>query len=367
MRICLVSDCYAPRVGGIETQVRSLARHLATLGHEVLVVTATGDGRGVGVHRDIERGVRVWRLVAPIPFGAPVNPWAGRHLAAAIRGADVVHVHHGMISPFASHGASLATRLGRPTVITWHCLLAGVRPIYHRLVPLRSWARRGAVLSAVSAVAARQVDDALGGWGSTRVIPNGADLAPWRAVAQARPRTRSHTGLRVVSAMRLASRKRPEVLARIAAQVRERGGPPVTMDVFGAGPLGPRLARSPGLRVRGAVSQERLRVAYADADVYLSPVIHEAFGLAALEARAAGLVVLARAQSGISEFITDGVDGILAEDDDALIETLDWLRRAPAELRRLLDGARAAPPYDWADVGERVLEAYRLAGVGARA
>ena len=45
MRIVHVSDCFAPRTGGIETQVGDLARHQARAGHEVHVLTATlGDG-----------------------------------------------------------------------------------------------------------------------------------------------------------------------------------------------------------------------------------------------------------------------------------------------------------------------------------
>ena len=41
MRILHVSDCYAPRTGGIETQVRDLARAQAAQGHDVHVLTAT--------------------------------------------------------------------------------------------------------------------------------------------------------------------------------------------------------------------------------------------------------------------------------------------------------------------------------------
>src|SRR5699024_2559536 len=41
MRIVHVSDAYAPRVGGMETQVRSLAEQQARAGHEVYVLTAT--------------------------------------------------------------------------------------------------------------------------------------------------------------------------------------------------------------------------------------------------------------------------------------------------------------------------------------
>ena len=70
-----MSDCYAPRTGGIETQVRDLARAQVRAGHEVHVLTATPGphGEGGGVVED-DDGVRVHRLGTHMPFGLPVNP-----------------------------------------------------------------------------------------------------------------------------------------------------------------------------------------------------------------------------------------------------------------------------------------------------
>jgi len=45
MRVLIVSDCYAPRLGGIETQVRDLARNLRLAGHEPAVVTEIRAGK----------------------------------------------------------------------------------------------------------------------------------------------------------------------------------------------------------------------------------------------------------------------------------------------------------------------------------
>src|ERR1700726_4568638 len=41
MRIAHVSDCYLPRLGGIELQVHDLAERQAAAGHEVTVITTT--------------------------------------------------------------------------------------------------------------------------------------------------------------------------------------------------------------------------------------------------------------------------------------------------------------------------------------
>ena len=42
VKVALLSDCYLPRLGGIEVQVHDLAHHLTRAGHTVEVFTATG-------------------------------------------------------------------------------------------------------------------------------------------------------------------------------------------------------------------------------------------------------------------------------------------------------------------------------------
>jgi hypothetical protein len=68
VRIVHISDCYPPRLGGIETQVRALAVRQAAAGHDVHVITATP---GEVVRRGTEQldGVTVTtvRLPADLP------------------------------------------------------------------------------------------------------------------------------------------------------------------------------------------------------------------------------------------------------------------------------------------------------------
>ena len=72
MKIALISDCYVPRLGGIEMQVHDLARHLQNAGHEVVVITTTAGPTVVD-------GVRVHRIDAPLlPFDIPFTPKAFR-------------------------------------------------------------------------------------------------------------------------------------------------------------------------------------------------------------------------------------------------------------------------------------------------
>src|SRR5690625_5108097 len=140
MRIVHVSDCFAPRVGGIESQVQELGIEQARAGHAVHVLTATAQDPdetppGISRHRYSETisGVRVHRLASPAMLGVPVHP-RGRSLitrALVLIEPDVVHVYAGLISPFVYLGwmaavdQSLnATIAEQVIVVTVCCVLA---------------------------------------------------------------------------------------------------------------------------------------------------------------------------------------------------------------------------------------------------
>ena len=165
VRIVHVSDCFAPRTGGIESQVGDLAARQVAAGHEVHVLTATlGAGGERGGVVDVEHGVHVHRLGARLPFDLPVNPVGPRLLRAALRQLrpDVVHVHAGVLSPFAYDGARIAIDSGLPTAITWHCMLDGVVGALRTAVSRTRWQRTPAALSAVSHAAAARVREVFG-------------------------------------------------------------------------------------------------------------------------------------------------------------------------------------------------------------
>ena len=66
-----------------------------------------------------------------------------------------------------------------------------------------------------------------------------------------------------------------------------------------------------GRRVRFLGKQDHVERLLPQADVLLLPSEHEAFGLAALEAMACGVVPVATRTGGVGELITDGEDGFL--------------------------------------------------------
>lgn len=327
MRILHVSDCYAPRTGGIESQVRDLSRQQVLAGHEVHVLTATlgADGARGGVVEDDE-GVAVHRLGIRLPLNVPWNPAATGRMRTVMRGVapDVVHVHAGVVSPFAYDGARVALREGLPLAITWHCMLDGAVPAM-RLFARPRWRGADVALSAVSSAAAERVAAVFGG--PVGVVPNGVNLEVWQPSG---PPPSVDGPLRCVATMRLAPRKRGlALLGLVEDAVGQLEPGRLRLDVIGDGPQRGAMTRriqrrglGDVVRLRGRLERPQVRAAYDDADVFVAPAALEAFGIAALEARAAGLVVVARKGTGIAEFVTDGLDGLLVDDDHSMARAL---------------------------------------------
>ena len=363
MRIALISDCYVPRLGGIEIQMHDLARHLPATGHEVVVVTPTPGP-------EVVDGVRVRRLDVPLlPFDIPFTRKAFRLTARALaeERIDVAHFHAGIASPLAYGAARAAQRAGIPTVITVHCMWSYATPLFALLDVVGRWSRWPVVHSSVSDVAARPIRRIVRGRADVLVLPNGIENDAWTV-----DRAPSRPGqVTFVSVMRLAPRKRPLHLLRMFTDVveRTRDVAEVRLIIIGDGPERPQLEKyvhTHGLTDRvdmvGRRTRDEIRGIFSDADVFVAPANLESFGIAALEARCAGLPVVAKARTGIREFVTHEREGLLADSDRDMVSQLtrvvvdDRLRARMSEHNRTVPSS-----VDWKDVVDRNVEAYRLA------
>ncbi len=382
MRVALLSDCYPPRLGGIEVQVHDLAHRLTAAGHDVEVVTATvGPGGEAGGDRTEEDGVPVHRFAVPLPaiggLPIPVNPLAHRRLAELLaRGRfDVAHAHMGVVSPFAFDLVGLALHAGLPTAVTWHCVVDSSAPVHRLLGYAARWARDGAALSAVSTMAADRVSTIAEG-SPVAVLHNGIDVDHWRAPTERDGRgrwgTTGHEGgtVRVVSAQRMVLRKRPLALLHVLRRARVLAPASVRLEavIVGDGPQRRRMQawlRARGLdwiRLPGRVTRDELRDLHWGSDIYLTAARLEAFGIAALEARTAGLPVVALAGTGADDFIEHEVSGLLADDDRELAGQLARIIRDSKLRQQVAAHNRLVPPAAaWPAVVDATLAEYQRA------
>jgi len=352
VKIALVCDWYAPRLGGIETQLSDLAATLRARGHEVHVVTATPGPIARGVHRLAVPLVPGWRVAGSR------RALDALHALFARESYDVIHAHS-LYSPLAHAATYLGRLIGVPSILTSHSLVDRASALLLRaFVP--DWAAWPARLSAVGSLAAAELER-MSGRGDVALLPNGIDAARFAAP----PRLASET-ITIASVLRLHARKRPLALVRALPDVLRRAQAHcldrrVRLVLCGDGPLAGavraeavRLGVADHVELRGAVARDAIPAILAAADLFALPSVNEAFGIVALEARAAGLPVVAMRAGGAAELIEHGRDGLLAEDDDELAAQLGTLVVDHALRRRMHEAApRRLERYAWSAVAAR--------------
>lgn len=362
MKIAHVSDFYLPRLGGIETHVSDLTELQRAQGHDVQVMTSTPGLEGPHVHRVTQAFRRPHAL----------HPLAVRAGMGTLRDLDVdiVHAHLGVASPLAFFLARAAARDGIPTLVTVHSMWAGVGPIMSTMDALGGWSTLPITWSAVSEAAAAPVRRLLPPGTQIRVLANGIDQDRWRLPAAAvRPGE-----LVLGSVMRLAWRKRPLALLRIVRRAQmtlERLGDKTRLRLLVAGD-GPRQeameaylrrhAMTDWVTLLGRLDRQEVRHVLGASHVFLAPADLESFGIAALEARCVGLPVLAKADSGVSEFIRHEREGLLCGSDDDMADAVVRLARDhELRLRIALHNRTADCPAGWETLLQKTEAAYASA------
>ena len=175
------------------------------------------------------------------------------------------------------------------------------------------------------------------------VIPNGIDTDFWASA----PPAQSSGPARLVMAATLDKRKDHATLLRAVADLRDRGRH-ITCELLGDGPMRGRL-QSLATRLRiaelvtfaGDADRQAVRDAFGHAAIVCHTARTESFGLAAVEAMAAGRAVVAADAVGIGEIVTHNQTGLLVEPGHyrAFADAIERLLGDPSLAARL---ARAA-------------------------
>jgi glycosyltransferase involved in cell wall biosynthesis len=332
MRVLHLTRDLPPRhLGGISTAVGGLVRASQRAGLAVAALSfdawrPTRIGATEPCEPAVEDGADVLRLTHL------------DHLAAARAFArdcrpDLLHVHHGMLWPFA---ASLREALGVPAVKTVHVVQREMNALRDSTEQTRSLSGQEAALAAADRiiVPSRAAAAALAPYGGSvaarlRVAPHGIDDSPAaRASVAARERLDDYAPLLAVG--RFDHVKGTGELFDMLLRVLSHIGS-VKAVVVGGVPANLRAELQwrrrweeqapPRLRDRvrftGWLEPEAVAAEYAAASVVVVPSRFETFGLTALEAMLFGVPVVATPAGGLPEVVENGVAGLVAAYADA--------------------------------------------------
>ena len=371
MKILLTTDTWTPTINGVVTSAVTLRAALSAQGHEVRVLTLSGDSHtytqdGVTYLGSLDAG-----MVYP---GARLRAPALNH---AIRDLidwcpDIVHSQC-EFSTFAP-ARRIAHAVDAPLIHTYHTVYEDYT---HYFSPSRSMGRKMAALftrmicAYCDAVIAPtpKISRLLAGYGvrcPVQIIPTGLDLQRF-AVPQD-PALRRRLGLPdhktvLLSLGRLAKEKNTaELIAAMPAL------PDAVLLIVGDGPERAALEQQAQIlhvadRVifTGAVPPAEVPRYYALGDVFVSASTSEAQGLTYIEAMAAGLPLLCRADPCLEALVRAGETG--------------WAYHTPAELAALAaalpkgaqlavlrqNARRAVQPYTKEQFGLAVARLYAAA------
>lgn len=364
IRVALIASSFIPHVGGVETHVAEVARMLSDRGHAVEVWT-------------VRRGMRSAR-----PFPVPVRylpaPLPARSLDGLIRTVwslprawrewkrvhqrfrpDVLSVQ--CFGPNGLYASALHRAFGTPLVISAHGeTLGDDTGAYARSALLRHGLRRGIErAAAVTAPSSYVLDDLRKTFGlateSGEIVANGVQLDD-RVRAPDTPRERL-----VLAVGRLGRMKGFDLLIDAFARIGLDG---VRLEIIGGGRERDRLQTQierRGLGGRVTLAGEKNPAAVAqrmgEAAVVVVPSRSESFGIVSLEAWRGGAALVMTSRGGATEFVRDGLDGVLVDPEDtaALAAVIGRLMTDEPLRRRLAEaGAARVGEFGW----ERVAAAY---------
>lgn len=408
-RLIHICPRYRPARGGVETVFERLCEHFAGMGHEVEVWTTdalTVRGLTVGGEplaepaTEVLRGVRVRRFPARrwpaqrvvrtvahlLPAGrqwhantlrwTPWVPALDRACAVESRAVDVVHAAGLPYSSLLLAGERLASRTRARLVMSpfTHVAAAGAGAALMRRAYLSPFNLR--ILAAANIVVAQTDDE------RETLVQAGLKRDAVQVIGLGVDVERVSGGDRAAQRRRWGVPDDVMVIGHLANKSRDKG----TLDLLEAMPA--VWARHPDVRVvlagtsmpsymahvarrpldlrvidLGPLGDDAHRDFLAAIDVFALPSYVESFGLAALEAAAAGAAVVVYAHGGPAAIWHDEVDGRLvpAGDIAALGTTLAALcADGPTRQRLAVAGGALAAAFTWNRVLLRAGEAYGL-------
>lgn len=357
---------YYPVIGGLETWTQNIAEGIAlrygsrhgrgspeAAGQaEIFVVTTRVDDQP---QNEVKNGVKIFRTslfnLADLSYSSPIfifgaMPFIFLKSLFLVRTHKVDLLHcQGFLS--ACMGYCISKITGISYIVT-------VQRMESSNFAKKIAYKNAAVCIAVSSAVKKYFEGIR--CKNIEVIPNGVDLKRFENLKR-----QSHEGFFVMTVARLEKVKGVEYLIRAFARPGLLGRSGLKLLVIGDGSerknlenLTEELDLEEKVKFLGQIPPEGIPEYLTMADCFVLPSLKEGFGIAVLEAMAAGVPVVASRVGGILDIIEDGKTGLLVEPGNP-----EAMTRAISEIysgRKFykIDFKK----YDWQNIAERVFKIY---------
>ncbi|MBF0532924.1 MAG: glycosyltransferase [Candidatus Omnitrophica bacterium] len=357
MKILMMTNTYAPMVGGIEESIRSFTSEFERLGHEVVIVApqcADAPPDEVGVVR--LRAIQHFNH-SDFSMALPMSSLLPELMKTFM--PDIVHSHH----PFwmGDIALRLCSQNRIPLVFTYHTMFEQhmhYLPIQNEgikrfIVELFSGYANLANQVVVPSASVRAILLERGVKAPMAVVPTGVDLNRFaRGEGQVIRRRLGIPDNAVVigTVGRLAVEKNLEFLSRCIAGYLKADSRAHFL-VAGEGPLLAKMKNIFGeagvqkrLHCAGVLKDQDLVDGYHAMQVFAFASLSETQGIVLTEAMAVGVPVVAIDAPGVREVVKDGYNGrlLFEENEKNFREALYWcLNQSPGQFAQLRQNARA--------------------------
>jgi glycosyltransferase involved in cell wall biosynthesis len=316
--ICISSQEYPPRVGGVGVAAQRLARHLVAAGYRVHVVTPfdgpDGDGR---VERTDENGVITHRLYDDFA----TNPNAGfafRKLIAELDDDVGFDLFHGFFLTAVYPCVSVAARHSRvrPVIasIRGSDALTLLDQPYLRASMIPAL-RKATWITSVNQLYLDRVGEEVDVRGRSSVIRNGivapAESAPWQPADANRGVVGTVGQFRRVKDIPLLVRGYAATSRELRSRLLLAGYFDDREEETWTETLIDELGLRGEVEIAGRFANADVGLLLRRMNVYVQSSAYEGLPNALLEAASAGVPLIATAVGGMAEVISDGENGLL--------------------------------------------------------
>ncbi|GIU71708.1 MAG: N-acetylglucosaminyl-phosphatidylinositol biosynthetic protein Spt14 [Candidatus Nitrosocaldaceae archaeon] len=357
MHITFVVQRYYPYIGGVETHVKMISEILAKHGYVVKVFTT--DPSNKLEKEDVINDVYIRRFRSFAPKEAYYIPTLEFYNAIKNHSTDIVHAH--TIQAFPLLYAALAKNDRWRFVITphYHGPATLVRSILFALyTPLIKHAiKKADKIISVSNYEQRVLISKFGVETNKIVyIPNGLNLEELTRYK----RSKNDDTFNILFVGRFEKYKNAHNLI-LSMRLIEKHIPNYKLTLIGDGSyreyimhLIKRLNLESRIIIKNRLSREELLLEYSKSDVFILPSLHEAYGIAAIEAIVMGIPTIVAKATALNDLVENGsAIGIdLPITPEKIAEKILQVYSNPEKPKRMKD------ILTWDEVVERLIYLY---------